>query len=375
MDKIKITFFIPNLEVGGAEKVTVNLLKWLNRDNFSPQLLLQEKKGYHLGAVPRDVFVADFSGSNLFFCFLKLMAYLKEDRPDVFVSVFPRFSVVSILAKIFSKSPVKLIIVEHSIFSSTAVNARTFFRRFVAKFMFPFLMRHLYKFSEAIICVSKGVAEDISKIIGLTNKIKIIYNPIISDEIYRLSKDPIDEAYAEREGMPVVLAVGRLAIAKDYPTLLKAFQIVSKSIPTKLVILGSGEEQRKLVEFVRKLKISDRVYFLGLQENPYKFMANASVFVLSSKQEGFSTVIVEAMACGLPVVSTDCKSGPSEIITDMQSGFLVKVGDSRMMANAIIEVLEDRDLRDRFSKRGRERAKDFTAQIKTKEYENIFLNL
>ncbi len=375
MDKIKITFFIPNLEVGGAEKVTANILKWLNRDNFSPQLLLQEKKGYHLKSIPEDVRMADFSGDNLLFCFFKLMAYLKKEEPDIFVSVFPRFSVVSVLAKIFCNSPVKIVIVEHSLFSSTAANARTFLRRFVAKFMFPSLMRYLYGFSEAVICVSRGVAEDIERITGLKNKMKIIYNPIISDEIYQLAKEPVDTVYVAKESLPIILAVGRLAIAKDYPTLLKAFQIVSKSTKAKLIILGSGDEHRKLVEFARKLKISGKVYFLGLQENPYKFMTNASVFVLSSKQEGFSTVIVEAMACGLPVVSTDCKSGPNEIITNMKNGLLVKEGDPQMVADAIIRVLRDDNLRKKFSQNGKERAKDFTAQRKTKEYENIFLNL
>lgn len=373
--RIKLAFFLPNLEIGGAEKVTANLLNELDRKKFSPQLILQEKKGYHLGTVPKDILIVNFNGCNLFCSFLKLIKYFHKESPDIFVSVFPRFSVVAIAAKIFSGSNAKIVVIEHSIFSRTATNAPTLLRRMVARFIFPALMRILYQNSEAIICVSRGVANDITKITGLKNKIGVIYNPIVNPEIYELAKEPVNHPWILDKSTPVILAVGRLVKAKDYPTLLNAFYMILRIKQAKLLILGEGNDELKIKRFAERLGISGSVDFLGLQENPYKFMAKSSVFVLSSQQEGFSTVIVEAMACGLPVVSTDCESGPSEIIQDEKNGYLVKVGDSAAMAEKIIKILDNNAVRNKFSENGRIRAKDFTVGNKTQEYEKLFLNI
>jgi glycosyltransferase involved in cell wall biosynthesis len=279
------------------------------------------------------------------------------------------------VAKFFSRTRTKIIIIEHSLFSRTAINTSKLIRRLIAGFIFPYLMRTLYPHAKAIVCVSKGVANDIARITGCQNKIRVIYNPIVDVEMYTLAREPVSHPWFFDKDIPIILAVGRLVKAKDYPTLFRAFSLVLQRKPARLLVLGEGKERKKLEKLAQELAISDKIALLGLQKNPYKFMANASIFVLSSQQEGFSTAIVEAMACGLPVVSTDCEAGPGEIIENGKNGFLVSVGDSKAFAEAMIKLLENPSLRQDFSREGKKRAQDFTVENKSREYEQLFLEI
>jgi len=375
MAKPKIAFFFPNFEVGGAERVTLNLLQGLDRRHFDCSLVLGEKKGYYLQELPADISVAALGTQRFFSLFIKLIKYFRRAEPDIFISVFPHFSLISILARNFSRAKTRIVIIEHSLFSRSAVNAQTLPRRLVARFIFPYLMKIFYRQAEAIIAVSKGVAEDIGRITRLKDKIKIIYNPIVNEAIYILMKENIKHPWFLSQEAPTLLAVGRLAKAKDYPTLLRAFALVLKKEPARLVILGEGSEKKRIEKLSRMLGISKNIAFLGLQKNPYKYMAKSSIFVLSSQQEGFSTVIVEAMACGLPVVATDCETGPREIIKQGKSGFLVPVGDYAALAKAIIKLLKDYPLRKKFSEEGKKRAGDFGIKRGVEAYKSFLLGL
>ena len=157
--------------------------------------------------------------------------------------------------------------------------------------------------------------------------------------------------------------------AKGYPCLIRAYHLISKKITSDLVILGIGEEEERLRVLTRELGIEERVEFLGFQENPYKFMKNASLFVLSSLWESFALVIVEAMACGVPVISTDCPSGPGEIITPGENGMLVSPADEKALAEAMLKLLEDESLRRKFSCEGKKRAEDFRIEKILPQYE------
>ena len=137
--------------------------------------------------------------------------------------------------------------------------------------------------------------------------------------------------------------------------------------------MGEGREREKLEMIVKQLNISDNVYFAGLQKNSYKFMARADVFVLSSMLEGLPNALVEAIICGVPVVSTDCKSGPNEVINDGKNGFLVPVGDEKALAEAILKLLNSRELRERFSSEARKKVlQQFSFEKTIGGYENIF---
>ena len=370
-DKIKIAFFIPNLEMAGAERVTVNVLNCLNKNRYDPSIILAKKEGYFVKDLDKNIQVSDFKTYSYIKIFFKLVEFFKRDKPDIFVSVFPVFSILSIFAKIFSGSAAKTIIIEHRIFSGTGIYAKTFFGKIILTFLFPLLMKVLYKNSSAIICVSIGVADDMLKITGLKDRIKVIYNPVIDAKVYSLACEPIN--YPSILGNDaIILAVGRLVEAKDYPNLLNAFSLVNNYKKVRLLILGDGKELKKLTGLSNSLGIAEKVEFLGFQINPYKFMSKADVFVLSSLYEGFGNVIVEAMACGTPVVSTDCKSGPNEIIEDGKNGLLVPVQNPKALAEAILKLLNSKELREKFSEAGKKHAEDFTIERKTKEYEKLF---
>ena len=233
----------------------------------------------------------------------------------------------------------------------------------------------MYPKADSIVCVSQGIADDLAKTVGNFRTIKVIHNPVIGDNFYQLAGEPVNQAAFLHPDIPVVVAAGRLVKCKDYPTLLKAFGLVSKSCSAHLVILGRGPEKETLEQMADRMGLAGRVAFLGFQENPYKYISKASVFALSSLQEGFGNVIIEAMACGIPVVSTNCPTGPGEIIEHMKNGILVPVADEQKLAQAILEVLNNPALANKFSKEGRITAERFSVQKSVAEYEKVFQTL
>jgi len=204
----------------------------------------------------------------------------------------------------------------------------------------PFLMRLFYPWADKVVAVSKGVADDLVRITRLPkDKIQVIYNPVVTSEFFIKAEEPLDHPWFKPGEPPVILGVGRLTEAKDFPTLIRAFTLVRKERPARLMILGEGEDRPKLDALVKELGLEKDVALPGFVENPYKYMKRAAVFVLSSKWEGLPTVLIEAMALGTPVVSTACPSGPSEILEGGKWGRLVPVGDVEALAKAIVEAL------------------------------------
>ncbi|NLO89188.1 MAG: glycosyltransferase, partial [Clostridia bacterium] len=188
----------------------------------------------------------------------------------------------------------------------------------------------------AVVAVSQGVADDLVKTTGLMRElIKVIYNPIVTPELLEKAKESIGHPWFKPGQPPVILSAGRLTAAKDFPTLIHAFARVRAERLARLMILGEGEERPNLESLVRELGLESDVSMPEFVENPYAYMARAAVFVLSSAWEGFGNVLVEAMAVGTPVVSTDCPSGPAEILEGGKWGKLVPVGDVEKLAKAL----------------------------------------
>lgn len=374
-EKIKVTFFLPSLEPGGAERNVVNLVNNIDKKKYEVFLLLGKKKGDFLKELDGKTPVADLNAESSLKLLFLLIRYFKKEKPDIFVSAFPRINIISVVAKIFSGAKTKIIITEHSVYSFLPVIARTFWRRVFARLFMPTLGRFFYPKANAIICVSKGIADDLLKIINRPPKIKVIYNPVLDDKIYELSGQQVSHLWFSDSKIPIIIAAGRLVRIKGYPFLLKAFSLIIQSRSARLVILGSGPEKFFLVNLAAKLGVSEKVDFLGFQKNPYKYIKSSSVFVLSSIQEGFGNVIVEAMALGVPVVSTDCPTGPSEIIQNGKNGLLVPPKDYKAMAKAIIEILDDVSLSRKLSEKGKKRAEDFLVGSGVRKYEEVFEEL
>jgi glycosyltransferase involved in cell wall biosynthesis len=203
-------------------------------------------------------------------------------------------------------------------------------------------MRHLYPWTNGVVVVSQGVRDDMVQVTGVPRRhITVIYNPsVVGAEIQEKANEPLDHPWFEPGQPPVLVAVGRLQQQKDYPMLLQAFAQVRRSQPARLLILGEGRERPMLEALIKELNLEDDVGLPGFVMNPYAYIARASLFVLSSRWEGLPTVLIEALCCGTPAVSTDCPSGPREILRKGKYGTLTPVGDAAAFAQAIAAALE-----------------------------------
>lgn len=262
-----------------------------------------------------------------------LASYLRRERPAVLLSSSHLVNVAAPWACALARVRTKLVLRVGNHLSRSAVNTQ---RRF-----WLWQARHFYPWADAIIAISNGVTDDVARVTGLPReRITMIYNPVVTPELQEKMRAPLDHPWFAPGSPPVLLAVGRLVAQKDFPTLLKAFARVRAVRPARLVILGEGKERMKLEVLAQKLDVAADVDLPGFVLNPFPYLARASLLVLSSAWEGFGNVVAEAMACGCPVVSTDCPSGPAEILDGGAYGPLVPVGDDAALAKAILSVLE-----------------------------------
>lgn len=340
MDNRKIAFFLPNLYGGGAERVAINLLKGMVKTNISLDLVLAEADGPYLNHVPDKVQVINFKANRVIKAILPLSNYLRTNQPSILVSHMSHANLIALLARSLAGTKTKLVLVEHDTLSASRPQLKR------AK-LIPPLLKWLYPNAEAIVGVSQGVSEDLQKYLDLPKeKIHVIYNPVVDDELLTKAQHPVNHPWFQPDSPPVFLAVGRLTEQKDFSTLLDAFALVKKQRSARLIILGEGESRTQLQTKIDDLQITEDVSLPGFVENPYSYMSRANAFVLSSRWEGLGNVLIEAMACGCPVIATDCPSGPREILADGKYGFLTPVGDAVELSQSMLKVLESPPSRD-----------------------------
>ncbi|BAL81659.1 glycosyltransferase [Caldisericum exile] len=332
----RIAFFLPNLNGGGAEKSIVNLVKEFSKRNFYIDLVLVSAQGPYISQIPNNVRIIDLNTSHVILALPKLVKYLASNKPDALISSLNHANVVAIMAKLILNSKTKIIVREDSIPSQERRNSKS-----IKSKVLPLLMHVFYPYADFVIAVSKGVKEDLVSYVRLKpGRIKVIFNPVLDLEIFDRAKENVDyKWFNDNNYLPIIISVGRLTEPKDFGTLLKAFALVRKQIDARLVILGEGEERKNLETLTKELGVSDYVWMPGFVDNPYKYMSRADVFVLSSLYEGLSMVLIEALALGVPVISTDCKSGPREVLENGKYGKLVPVHDVNALSTAIMEVL------------------------------------
>ncbi|GIL15959.1 MAG: hypothetical protein BroJett039_11320 [Chloroflexota bacterium] len=241
--------------------------------------------------------------------------------------------------------------------------------------MLGLLITRLYPEADRIVALSNGVAREIQAWIPHVElPISVIHNAGMDERIMDLTHELISEE--EMPGSkPHIVACGRLAEEKGFCYLIDAMALVRQVVPATLFIVGEGKLRHVLESQIKDMGLEECVSLLGFKSNPYKYMASADVFVLSSISEPFGNVIVEAMACGAPVVSTDCPYGPREIIQDGVNGLLVPPADSQALAAAILRVLQNPDLAATLAQNGARRARDFSADTIANEYGNLFISI
>ncbi len=364
----KILFIMTSLEGGGAEKILLSIIKYLDREKYKPYLALLSCKGEYISLIPPDIRVIDLKKKNRssFFMLVMRLAFrvYTDIRPEAVVSFLVYTNMVSILAK--SISPVKpfMIISERNYTLRKWKQYKAWSRALKRA-----LIGRIYSAADIVTALSAGVAEDLSRSFRVPeHKTRVIYNGVDLELIRKSKEEPVLDKWFPGNGLPVIIGCGRLVYQKGFPLLLKAFSLVQKEIDSVLVILGQGQDRARLEDIIKGLDLKDRVYLAGFRHNPYKYMAASDVFVLSSHWEGFANVVIEAMACGIPVVSTRC-GGPEEIISDGINGILLRQDTPEEMAHSIIKVLSDKELYMRLKDGGSKRAGDFGIMKMVSEYQ------
>ncbi|NJL20663.1 MAG: glycosyltransferase [Leptolyngbyaceae cyanobacterium SM1_3_5] len=338
-----ISLFIPNLDGGGAERITLNLAEGFAQRGLRVDLVLARAEGAYLNKVPSNVRLINLRARSPVFLFktLALKRYLHQEQPDFILSGLDIVSAAT-WAKRLAGSSTQVIICVHT-------NLTQQFRdkpQFILGQLRAFLVRQFYPWADKILAVSQGVAESVAAIANLSvDEVGVIYNPVVTADFYDKSRRPVEHPWFQANQPPVILGVGRLVKQKDFATLIRAFAQVRRQRPVRLVILGDVDEREPTVKpqleaLIQELNVENDVLLPGFVDNPYAYMAKASLFVLSSIYEGLPTVLIEALAAGTSVVSTNCESGPVEILENGKYGKLVPIEDANALAEAINHALD-----------------------------------
>ncbi len=335
-----LALFLPGLYEGGAERIMLNLAAGLAVHGYAVDLVLAQSEGPYVEQIPKSVRVVELnvrhrSSFRTFSSLPALLRYLRHERPHALLSAL-NANFVALWARRIAGIPLRLVISEHNTFSLQNQQFPQVYRGLMLQ-----LVRYCYPWADGIVAVSGGVADDLAQVSRIDrDRIQVIYNPIVTPELETKTRDVLKHPWFDPSQPPVVLAVGRLTDQKDFSTLIQAFARVRRTRKARLLILGEGEERPKLEALVRQFALEEDVQLPGFVTNPYPYMARAALFALSSKWEGLPTVLVEALYCGVPVISTDCPSGPFEILRDGQYGQLVQVGNVASMARAMERMLD-----------------------------------
>lgn len=365
LEQKRIVFVIESLKVGGAERVVANLAAEFDKNRWDVEIVIIRETGLIEAELPESVDVHVLDSDRTLASIPRLVSYFRERQPDIVIANMTHVNVVAALSVNLSRIDTDLVVVEHSMLSERIERIDNRKERLTA-----LLASRLYLWADSIVAVSSGLADDVAAVTGINRSlITTIYNPIDIGHIREQATKDIKHEWFKDSELSVIIGVGRLEVRKDFPTLLRAFARVVQNQQCRLVICGDGPQQESLRDLADQLDIQERVCFLGWVENPYKYMSQSDVFVLSSSNEGFANVIVEALAVGCPVVSTDCESGPAEILEDGAWGKLVPVGDEKVMANSIKQVLVEPPEMDSL----RKRASEFDTPIIYQSYINLFL--
>jgi len=358
-----IAILVPTLVTGGVQKSMLNLSDGLCQAGFNVTFLTTNFSNDLLDEIPAGVKLHVFKTTRILYSIPFLIVYLWRKEPEVLISAQTHANIASIICIALTGSKTKSVITEHSMFSGKKENYKGNKIKLLSM-----MAKVFYRKASEIVAVSEGVASDVKKLLDRESiDISVIYNPVNIRQIRELSKFPVTHRWFDMPGKKVIVAVGRLTAAKDYPTLLLALEIACQKSDLGLLIIGEGEERHNIEGLIVDLKLSETVELMGNKKNPYSYMANSSLFVLSSVVEGFGIALVEALALGLPIVSTDCLSGPSEILKKGAYGKLVPIQEPAKLAAAILDSLKTNNPKSGATRR----AESFAIKAITKQYIDI----
>lgn len=329
---MKLCILMHSFGDGGVERMVVNTACGLAARGIEVQFLVGNEHGPYLNRLDRTIALEGLSGHRGE-CMTRLVAYLREETPDALLVAKAPDARLALRARSLARRTVPLVMRP-----GTTISERV--RGLTGRWKLWRLAR-LYRRADAIIANSTGVRDDIAQVTGLTSeRIHLVRNPVITPDLERLAVQPIDHPWFLHDGIPVIVGVGGLRRQKDFATLIRAFSLLTRHRSARLLILGRGRQEQRLRELVDELDVGEDVHFAGFVDNPYPYLARSNLFALSSRWEGSPNVLTEALALGTPVVATDCRSGPREILQDGRLGPLVPVGDPESMAEAMARMLD-----------------------------------
>lgn len=365
----KIAFFMHNFTGGGAEKVTIKLANEFHKRGYIVKIIVIEDSGNLEKTVDKEIYIEKLNIKNkskIIKNFLNIL-YLKRifDSKDfnILISVTTHMNLIASIANSLAKNKIKLYATVHS---SISMENRSF------KLLRNNLIKFFNKYITKTIVVSNEAEQDYIKVIGIgEDETVTIYNPVVSEEIFILQKKENNHEWLQNNrSYKTILAAGRLSKPKNFEMLLKSIAIVYKTFDVRLIILGEGELKGELEKLAEDLGISRIIDFHGFTDNPYSYFYRCDLFTLSSDWEGLPTVLIEALACGCKIVSTECRSGPKEILDNGKYGALAMLNDEEDFASKIIEKLNKGI--DKHEQIGR--SKDFSVEKSIDKYLSVILN-
>ncbi|MEX2622925.1 MAG: glycosyltransferase [Acidimicrobiia bacterium] len=338
-----MTVFTRSLEGGGAERVAYLLANEFARSGVGVDLVLQFATGPYLDAVDPSVRILEI-GRRLRWSVPWLIRYLRTYRPKAVLGLLTENNVAILLGALLSSYKGRIVVSERNSLRQ---------RRYIPPWIVRPVVRYLYPRADRVVALTNEMADELVALGLHRSKVTVIPNPVSVEHVLAQGGQALDHAFFNA-GVPVLVAVGRLVAQKDYPTMLQAAFLLSLDLDFRLLVLGEGEERLRLQQLTDQLGLQGVVDFPGFKSPPWPWMARSDLLVLSSTFEGWGNVVAEALALGLRVVSTDCPTGPREILDDGRFGTLVPVRDPRALADGIISTLAAPKEPERLRRRARE---------------------
>ena len=360
--KPHVALFLPTLESGGAERAFVELANVFTELGIRVDFVLADGLGPYSSELSEAVRLIDFRTRRRVVTLVQLVRYLRKERPNALLTGLEISNAGAIVANGIAGTRTRCVVSQRAVMRPVWRTERPFTWR-----MWLTLFRKTYSRAPAVICNSKAAYDEMIEMGIDESKCAVIYNAVDVERIATLASESIDDPWIT-SGTPLIISVGSLTPRKDMVTLLRAFAIVRAARTCNLLILGEGPEHESLRVLARELGVAESVRLPGFMANPFPWIARARVLVSASRAEGCPNVIQQALACGTPVVATDCPGGTAEILENGRWGRLVPMGDPQAMASAINATLDDAKPND-----GRLRAADFDAQRTAEQYLGLLL--
>lgn len=330
----RITIFFQSFHSGGVEQIFINLANELSKQNEVTAMVMKSEGELKEDLDPK-ISIVDLDKEKASDTILPMMKYIKENSPDLMITAKHFMNLSALLAKLMSGRKMKIISTVHGQLGNNKKSS-----------LMKLLMKGLYPYADAVVCVSRGVASEVKEILPSKHKgkVSVIYNPVIDHRFILKSNEMLDIPLVKEDNEKWIVSIGRLSEEKNLQMLIKAYHGLGNRHNAKLLIIGNGPEKEKLNQLVFKLGLEKEVLFKGFQKNPYPYLKKADVFVLSSDREGLPTVLIEALYFKVPIISTDCKSGPREILKDGKYGVLVPTNNVDKMTLALEKALTEKSI-------------------------------